>query len=349
MDSVMQDPVLSVVIPAFNAARFIGSAIDSILDQDIRMDFEILAVDDGSSDSTAAVVEGYGEKVRCIRQANGGPGSARNAGVLAARGCIVMLLDADDLAMPGWVEKQAAFMLEQPDIDVCFGSMLRQGNPDVDYLEEYGLDTEGDGFVRMDRPFEKLLVCGNFVPTSGTCVRRRTYISAGLQSTRRTLAEDYELWCRIAALKGNFAYVARPLVWYRQENQGNLMNTAYAYTGAVEAMHRLLMTFGGDLPKPSYRRAHRRFLRKVEMLLRYEWSYRGPRQVALRLRSLAPLIPSWMAWKWRGVSLVPGAVPRSAHWVLVSLRQASGRRLCAAPDLRPQMRKARLTPLVDDG
>jgi glycosyltransferase involved in cell wall biosynthesis len=337
MDRVMQQPALSIVIPAFNAARFIGPAIESILDQDIQMDFEILVVDDGSSDSTAAIVQGYGEKLRCICKANGGPGSARNAGVLAARGSIVMLLDADDIAMPGWVEKQATFMLEQPDIDVCFGSMLRQGNPDVDYLTEYGLDTAKDEFVRMDRPFEKLLICGNFVPTSGTCVRRRSYIAAGLQSTRRTLAEDYDLWCRIAALKGHFSYVARPVVWYRQENQGNLMNTAYAYTGAVEAMHGLLTTFGGKLSRPSYCRAHHRFLRKVEMLLRYEWAYGGSRQVALRLQSLAPLVPFWIAWKWRGVSLVPGVVPRSVRRALVSLRQVGGRKFCAVPDRHRQI------------
>src|SRR6266481_8991144 len=119
----MQRPVFSVVMPAFNAAPFIGAAIESVLDQGISMAFEIIVVDDGSLDATAAIAEGYGRTVRCLRQANHGPGSARNAGVQAAEGEIIALLDADDAAILGGLEAQIAFMLGNSEIDVCFGNM----------------------------------------------------------------------------------------------------------------------------------------------------------------------------------------------------------------------------------
>jgi glycosyltransferase involved in cell wall biosynthesis len=317
----MQRPVFSVVMPAFNAAPFIGAAIESVLDQGISMAFEIVVVDDGSRDATAAIAEGYGRTVRCLRQANHGPGSARNSGVQAAGGEIIVLLDADAAAIPGGLEAQIAFMLGHSEVDVCFGNMISQSTPDVDYLAGYGLDTSNAGFVQIDRPLERLLTLGNFVPTSGTCVRRRTYLAAGSQCASRTTAEDYELWCRIGAINGKFAYTARPTVWYRQENQDSLMNTAYAYTGPVEAMHAILTKYGTSLPRAVFDQACRRFLDKVEMLLRHEWAYGGPAQVTRRIQSLSPLIPRWLAWKWQCLSLLPGFLPRSAKHVLIAFRK----------------------------
>jgi glycosyltransferase involved in cell wall biosynthesis len=324
-DGSMLKPVFSVVIPAFNAAPFIAKAMDSVLNQKILMNFEILVVDDGSSDATAAIATGYARNVRCLRKANGGVGSARNAGVLAAEGDIILLLDADDIALPGCPQAEVDFMLAQADIDVCFGNKIRQRAADVDYLAECGLDTSGEGFVRIDNPLERLLILGDFVPTSGTCVRRRAYLAAGLQSVSRSIAEDYEFWCRIAAMDGRFAYTARPVIWYRQENQGNLMTTAYAYTGPVEAMYAILTNFSSQLSEIAYNQAHRRFLTKVETLLRYEWAYGGAGRVAQRLDSLAPLIPVRVVRKWRGLSLVPGFFARSARWALISLRIAKAR------------------------
>jgi glycosyltransferase involved in cell wall biosynthesis len=316
----MQRPVFSVVIPAFNAAPFIGAAIESVLDQNIAMAFEIVVVDDGSRDATAAIAERYDRRVRCLRQANGGPGSARNAGVRAADGNIIALLDADDIALPGGLEAVITFMLEQPEVDVCFGNMVSQSTPNADYLAGYGLDTSHDGFVQIDHPLERLLLAGDYVPTSGSCVRRSTYLAAGSQCTKRTMAEDYEFWCRIAARKGKFAYTAQRTVWYRQENQNNLMTTAYAYTGPVEAMYAILTEYGADLPRSSFDQAYRRFLEKVEMLLRYEWANGDPEQPTQRIQSLAPLIPRRMAWKWWWLTLLPGFLPRSARHVLIALR-----------------------------
>lgn len=104
---------VSVVIPAYNAERTLAAAIESVLGQTYR-DLEIIVVDDGSADGTAGVAARFGEDVRCIRQKNAGAAAARNAGILAAQGDAIALLDADDLWLPEKLERQVAFLDAHP-------------------------------------------------------------------------------------------------------------------------------------------------------------------------------------------------------------------------------------------
>ncbi|MBX3703129.1 MAG: glycosyltransferase family 2 protein, partial [Steroidobacteraceae bacterium] len=90
---------VSVVIPTYNRAAYIRQAIDSVLQQTMT-DFEIIVVDDGSTDDTREVVAGYGERIRYLRTANGGPARARNAGMAEARGQYIAWLDSDDTYHP---------------------------------------------------------------------------------------------------------------------------------------------------------------------------------------------------------------------------------------------------------
>jgi glycosyltransferase involved in cell wall biosynthesis len=336
MNSCLSKPIFSVVIPAYNAAPYVAKAIESVLSQRISMPFEIVVVDDGSLDATATVAASYGNNVRCLRKMNGGRGSARNAGVAAAQGDIVLLLDADDVALPGCPQAQVELMLAEKDVDVCFGVAIRQTSSDIDHLAESGLPSAEDGFVRVTNPLERLLASGDFVPTSGSCVRRATYLRVGSQSESRSIAEDYEFWCRIAATDGVFAYTSRPVTWYRQENHCNLMTTSYAYTGPVEAMHAILTRFGEKLGKTAHAQARQRFLVKVETLLRYEWT-KGGYGVTRRLVSLSPLIPRMVAWKWRLLSIVPGIFPRSARGLLVLIRSLKAHMLPRAAGHTPSL------------
>jgi len=95
----MNAPRVSVVIPTFNRARLVGLTIDSVLAQSYR-DMEIIVVDDGSTDDTPQVLAKYGDRIRAIRQPNGGMNAARNAGIAQARGEYLALLDSDDLWLP---------------------------------------------------------------------------------------------------------------------------------------------------------------------------------------------------------------------------------------------------------
>ena len=87
---------ISVIIPAFNAERYLAAAIDSVFDQTLQPD-EVIVVNDGSTDRTAAVLVGYGDRINVIAQPNGGIAVANNRGVAAASGSFLCFLDADDL------------------------------------------------------------------------------------------------------------------------------------------------------------------------------------------------------------------------------------------------------------
>jgi glycosyltransferase involved in cell wall biosynthesis len=110
----------SVVIPAYNTADTLGEAIDSVLAQ-TRQDFEIIVVDDGSSDDTAAVAEGFGDRrIRVYRQENAGPSAARNRGIAEALGEYVSSLDSDDLWLPDYLAEMGRALEENPRADFAY-------------------------------------------------------------------------------------------------------------------------------------------------------------------------------------------------------------------------------------
>ena len=111
-------PRVSVLIPTYNCARFLSQAIDSVLAQTFQ-DFEILVVDDGSTDDTAQVVARY-PRVRYIRREHCGVSASRNAAVAAATGEIVVFLDADDFWLPEKLEKQVTYLDENPNCMLIF-------------------------------------------------------------------------------------------------------------------------------------------------------------------------------------------------------------------------------------
>src|SRR5712672_3418309 len=108
-------PLVSVVIPAYNCARVIGDALDSVVDQNYPA-LEVLVVDDGSTDETCDVVARYGSAVTLIKQRNAGAAVARNEGMRRARGKYVALLDADDLWLPGKLQLQVDYLERNPDV-----------------------------------------------------------------------------------------------------------------------------------------------------------------------------------------------------------------------------------------
>lgn len=112
----------SVIIPAFNAERFIAEAIGSVRRQSAAPR-EIIVVDDGSTDGTAAVVLGLGTGIRLIRQANAGCGAATTAGMRAATTAFIAGLDADDLWLDHKMERQLRFLRQRPDVAACFAQV----------------------------------------------------------------------------------------------------------------------------------------------------------------------------------------------------------------------------------
>jgi glycosyltransferase involved in cell wall biosynthesis len=115
----MKSALISCIVPVFNGERYLGETLDSILAQTYRP-LEIIVVDDGSTDGTAAVAARYDQRIHYLRQPNAGEAKARHSGLSAARGEFIAFLDADDLWHPDKLTRQIFRLSERPDIDLCF-------------------------------------------------------------------------------------------------------------------------------------------------------------------------------------------------------------------------------------
>ena len=197
-----ESPLVSVIIPAYNADQFIAQAIQSVVDQ-TYWPYEIIVVDDGSTDKTREILKGLGDKIRCLYQENYGPSSARNAGIKIARGTYICFLDADDLWTPEKLEAQVEFLERHPDIALVF-SDHQDFKVEIfgahSYLAEK-MERFGEAFV-TEIPIQKAflkLIQENFISTPTVMVRKWCLEKTGLFDEGIRSVEDRDLWLRIAA------------------------------------------------------------------------------------------------------------------------------------------------------
>jgi len=127
----MKNKTVSVIIPVYNAGKYLGEALESILMQSVKP-AEIIVVDDGSTDNSLEVAQQFGKKITILRHAvNKGCGAARNSGIKAAVGPYLAFLDADDLWVEGKLEKQMNFLQNNPDIDMVLGNVEQFISPEL--------------------------------------------------------------------------------------------------------------------------------------------------------------------------------------------------------------------------
>ncbi len=136
-----QPALLSVIIPAYNAALYLGAAIESVLAQGWQA-IEIIVVDDGSTDHCVQVAQRYQPLVQCVQQTNCGPGAARNRGIRIAQGEFLAFLDADDLWLPSKLESQMAHLYAHPELDMVFGQVEQFMSPELTPEQQPALPTQ---------------------------------------------------------------------------------------------------------------------------------------------------------------------------------------------------------------
>ena len=188
----MGQPQVSVVIPVWNGERHLKQAIESILGQDFA-DFELIVIDDGSTDCSAEIVSAFANEPRVVlhKQANAGVVAARNAGLRLAKAEFVAFLDADDIALPGRLARQVAFLRANPEVSVI--------GTDIAYFND------AKGVIRTQKfPFGAARVAvaletGNPLAQPSVMIRKRMAIEAGgYREAFRFGAEDYDLWLRLS-------------------------------------------------------------------------------------------------------------------------------------------------------
>jgi len=203
----MPNPIVSVVIVTYNKADTVGTAIESVLHQTYQ-DFEILVVDDGSTDGTVDRVRAYGNRVRLFQKTNEGTGSARNLGIAEARGQYVAFLDGDDLWLPAKLASQMAVFEREPDV-IAVQCSAYCVNDALEVLEVRACDPRRDALLNF-------LLWDNLPAfASAVVVRKECLIAVGGFGTDLVASSDWDMAVRLAR-RGTLRSVPEFLVLYRQ-------------------------------------------------------------------------------------------------------------------------------------
>ncbi len=206
---------VTVVIPAYNAARYIERAIRSVLAQTYPAD-EVIVVNDGSTDTTSEKVRQFGDRIKLIEQANAGVSAARNAGIQAASGEWIAFLDADDEWLPNHLERHCTLLLQNPFLVWSTGNYLTCSC--LEQRQAAFVTPQYANRILGSKPYldDYLVGCQKEM---GGCsdtmvIQRRILMEAGLFAAGVGRGEDLDLWWRIAYRHPQVGFVAEPTAIY---------------------------------------------------------------------------------------------------------------------------------------
>lgn len=225
--------LVSVVMPAYNAERFIRQAIDSVLNQTYP-DVELIVVDDGSTDGTAAVALSYGDRLRYVRQENARQAAARNLGLSLAAGDLIAFLDADDAWLPEKLEKQVALWESRPELGLV-GCSTRLIDEQGRALRDCRANLRG-GCLRkiLLREYEGAGV------GSTALVPRGVFDAVGDFDPALPPCEDSDFLWRVAS-RYPLNFVDEPQVLYRQHGENSHRNLSRAAAGWLAISRKVFL------------------------------------------------------------------------------------------------------------
>lgn len=309
-------PLVSVIVPAYNCAPFVGQAIRSVLAQDYPWK-EIIAVNDGSSDSTLSALKAFGDAMVVLDRPHGGAGAARNAGLRHAKGDYIAFLDGDDVWFPGKLSLQVRYLEEHAHVGLVFTGWTvwaesangRPGGPacPTRSVLDSSIEPSRSGWV-----YHRLLLdC--ILNTSTVLIRRELVRQAGEFDETLRSGQDYDYWLRLSRM-AEIHKLAAPLAVYRHHG-GNLSQRPKDENYPYLIVTRALARWGargpdGETAAPG---ALRRRLATLAFDFAYDHYWRGdPSRARGWLVQCLGHRPLWLrAWLYLAVTLVPrGLLPR---------------------------------------
>lgn len=244
---------VTVVIPCYNYAHFLPQAIESCLSQDYSP-IEVLVVDDDSTDDSVSVANGYGPKVRCVRQKNQGVGVARNTGMREAAHDLVIFLDADDMLAPGAVRRflktyQAAAV--EPGVIAGCALMVDRDRVPLDCNPHPAL------FVGVRQVLLEEAVM--FTPFTPSVLAKRDFLLSlgGFETDDRTYrgSEDKSMWIQVAASGRPLLLLGEVVIHYRVHGSSMSHNGLRQIASSQAILQRAQANFGGQLSAATWNRA----------------------------------------------------------------------------------------------
>lgn len=224
---------ISVVVPAYNQGRFLLESLGSVFAQTRKPD-EIIVIDDASSDTTSEIIRDYRrglsarerDKLRYIRHnKNLGPIPTFNDGLAACSGDYIIFLPADDWFAPTILEEEAAILDENHQIAVVYAQAFdvihNRKKLTIDHV------AGNASYIGRSQDFSLFLTRGDFIPLPTALFRRKAVENVGKWDTRLRFYADYEFWIRLAR-QYPFAYVAKPLAYYRVHGRNDHLNPEFA-------------------------------------------------------------------------------------------------------------------------
>lgn len=237
MPGRVPDPTVSIVMPVWNAQRFLREAVVSVLDQSFE-DFELLAIDDGSTDASIAILEGCADRrIRIIHQGRRGLVEALNRGLKEARGRYVARMDADDISLPLRLERQVAYLDAHPSAGLVA--------PWAAVVDEGGIEL---GRILLPPRHEDLMRClllRNPIKHGSVMVRAETLGRVGRYRSDYGANEDYDLWRRIAR---HAELAGLPEVLYRYREHADSHSTVTVHD-RIAQRERLRDELWGDFAR----------------------------------------------------------------------------------------------------
>ena len=223
-------PIVSVIMPAFNAERYVAEAVDSVLAQRFD-DLELLITDDASTDGTAEAIARYAAdpRVRIFRHdANRGAAATRNEQIAAARGRYVSPCDADDVMLPGHLRRLSEFLEGHPDVGVVYADILVLNTGEHDELLGPPTVCGVDCNVTWD-------LMQNAVNHGGSMSRREVLLRAGGYDETMYSIDDWSLWLKVAEIT-RIHYLAGELFYVWRRHPGSMTRTEAHYNRDVTRM-----------------------------------------------------------------------------------------------------------------
>ncbi len=230
----MKTPRISVILPSYNAARFIGDALESLFAQTYT-DYEVIVVNDGSpdTDELERVLAPYRSRITYIKQENRGVAAARNTAVAAAGGEWIAQLDPDDIWEPEYLEAQIRFIDDHPEADVVYANAVVFGD-----VPEAGRTLMDLAPSRGEVTLESLARLDCQVHNVAALTRREAILRAGMFDESLRTSEDFDLWLRIVAGGGRILYHTASLARYRRHPGSLTADAAWTESHVVRVLEK---------------------------------------------------------------------------------------------------------------